>query len=248
MHLDLTPFLPVLIIENYAVAELTTAYARQTLIELEQLAESQKHGLNVIYGDTDSIMVQADESKVNEFLADWSKQYPDISVESKGKYAKMLLGKKKHYLLIPFDYPNSLAIIKGFEGKKSDKKNQAFTVFIDDYARGNDPTANLAQYRLQLEKGQVPADLLSTTIVLHKNPDQYSKGHVQNILGAKLGLGKNDTLTYWLGVDRAYESDPEHYSCAECLDKFDKTFDDLVNALPGCNYKDHVIKGVEVLD
>jgi hypothetical protein len=81
--------------------------------------------------------------------------------------------------------------------------------------------------------------------VLHKNPDQYSKGHLQYILGTKIGLCKGEPLTYWLGVDGAYESDPQHYSCGECLDKFDSTFEDLVDALPDKNYRKHIIEGVQ---
>jgi hypothetical protein len=87
--------------------------------------------------------------------------------------------------------------VKGFEGKKSDRFeyiHQSFADFIEDYAHSIDPTVRLSKRRLQLERGQVPPDLLSTTIVLHKNPDQYSKGHLQYILGTKIGLCKGEPL------------------------------------------------------
>jgi DNA polymerase elongation subunit (family B) len=51
---------------NYAVAELTTAFARQTMHELENLTV-KKHELDAVYGDTDSIFVIRTESKVKAF-------------------------------------------------------------------------------------------------------------------------------------------------------------------------------------
>jgi hypothetical protein len=163
-------------------------------------------------------------------------------------FIPILLGHKKHYILIPVDYPNTPAIVKGFEAKKSDRfeyTRQTFADFVDDYANGIDPTIRLNKRRLQLERGLVHAELLSITIILQKNPEEYSKGTVQYILGTKLGLCKGEPLTYWLGVDGGYESDPEHYSCAECLDKFDSTFEDLVDALPDRSYRKHVVEGVQ---
>jgi DNA polymerase elongation subunit (family B) len=233
---------------NYAVAELTTAFARQTMHELENLTIN-KHELDAVYGDTDSIFVIGTESKVKAFESEWAGSHPDITIERKGIcYTKMLLGHKKHYILIPIDYPNSPAIVKGFEAKKSDRfeyTRQTFADFVDDYATGIDPTIKLNKRRLQLERGEVSAELLSITIILQKNPEDYLKGSVQYILGTKLGLCKGQPLTYWLGVDGVYESDPKHYSCAECLDKFDSTFEDLVDALPDKNYRKHVVEGVQ---
>jgi DNA polymerase, archaea type len=233
---------------NYAVAELTTAFARQTMHELKDLT-SKIPELDAVYGDTDSIFIIGTESKVKVFESEWAGSHPDITIERKGTcYSKMLLGPKKHYILIPVDYPSSPAIVKGFEAKKSDRfeyTRQTFADFVDDYANGIDPTIRLNKRRLQLERGQVHAELLSITIILQKNPEGYSKGTVQYIFGTKLGLCKGEPLTYWLGVDGVYESDPEHYSCAECLDKFDSTFEDLVDALPDKSYRKHVVEAVQ---
>jgi DNA polymerase elongation subunit (family B) len=74
------------------------------LQELEGL--TVKHNLNPIYGDTDSIFIIADESKVSALETEWSNAHPDITIDRKGIYSKMLRGKKKHYLLIPRDYPS----------------------------------------------------------------------------------------------------------------------------------------------
>ena len=190
--------------EEYEVAELTTAFARQTMHDLENLTV-KKYELDAVYGDTDSIFVIGTESQVKAFESEWAGSHPDITIERKGIcYSKMLLGRKKHYILIPVDYPQSAAIVKGFEAKKSDRfeyTRQTFGDFVDDYANGIDPTIRLNKRRLQLERGEVPVELLSITIILQKNPEEYLKGTVQYILGTKLGLCKGEPLTYWLGVE-----------------------------------------------
>ena len=48
------------------MAELTTAFARHTMHELENLTV-KKHELDAVYGDTDSIFVIRTESKVKAF-------------------------------------------------------------------------------------------------------------------------------------------------------------------------------------
>jgi DNA polymerase elongation subunit (family B) len=44
--------------QDYRVAELVTAFARLKLLEMKELANKQ-FGMNIIYGDTDSIFVSA---------------------------------------------------------------------------------------------------------------------------------------------------------------------------------------------
>jgi DNA polymerase elongation subunit (family B) len=60
--------------QDYRVAELVTAFARLKLLEMKELANKQ-FGMNIIYGDTDSIFVSAIDKEhhhesVDSFIVD----------------------------------------------------------------------------------------------------------------------------------------------------------------------------------
>ncbi|HEY7081600.1 MAG TPA: DNA polymerase domain-containing protein, partial [Nitrososphaeraceae archaeon] len=89
---------------DYRVAELTTAFGRQTLQCMQHIAE-EVYGLNVIYGDTDSIFVTGihKENDINKFLAECSIVLEDIDIEISKVYKRTIITKKKHYIGIQQD-------------------------------------------------------------------------------------------------------------------------------------------------
>ncbi|RJX15353.1 DNA polymerase II [Candidatus Bathyarchaeota archaeon] len=81
------------------VAEATAAWGRKTIMETIELAK--KIGLEVVYGDTDSVFVKYDEEKIRKFLGEVEKKVgleirPDIVyrrilfTEAKKRYAGLL--------------------------------------------------------------------------------------------------------------------------------------------------------------
>ena len=54
---------------DYRVTELTTAFGRETLVHMEQIAK-EVYGFDIIYGDTDSIFVTnvTDENDIKKFI------------------------------------------------------------------------------------------------------------------------------------------------------------------------------------
>ena len=81
------------------VAEATAAWGRKTIMETIELAK--KHGLEVVYGDTDSVFVKFDEAKVKSFLEEVKHKVgleirPDVIykriffTEAKKRYAGLL--------------------------------------------------------------------------------------------------------------------------------------------------------------
>ncbi|RLI04709.1 DNA polymerase II, partial [Candidatus Bathyarchaeota archaeon] len=81
------------------VAEATAAWGRKTIMETIELAK--KHGLEVVYGDTDSVFVKFDEAKVKSFLEEVKHKVgleirPDVVyrriffTEAKKRYAGLL--------------------------------------------------------------------------------------------------------------------------------------------------------------
>jgi DNA polymerase I len=76
---------------DYRVAELTTAYGRQTLQYMQHIAK-EVYGLDIIYGDTDSIFVTdvKKENDIIKFIAECSILI-DIDVEISDIYKKFLI-------------------------------------------------------------------------------------------------------------------------------------------------------------
>jgi hypothetical protein len=59
------------------------------------------------------------------------------------------------------------------------------------------PFPKLRQALRHLDSRQVPPESLAISLVLRKNPEEYSQVCKQRRLGTKLGLRKDDTLVYY---------------------------------------------------
>ena len=86
-----------------AIAALITRTGRETLLKTKEIAE-EKLGFNVVYGDTDSIMINTGTSKLNEALLMGKKLkdevnclYKCLEIEIDGVFKSLLLLKKKKY-------------------------------------------------------------------------------------------------------------------------------------------------------
>jgi DNA polymerase I len=82
------------------VAEATTAWGRETIVNAIKLAEEV--GLKMIYGDTDSIFVSYDPDKVRKFL-DLARERVGLEVELDKLYKRVLFteAKKRYAGLTP---------------------------------------------------------------------------------------------------------------------------------------------------
>jgi DNA polymerase I len=179
------------------VAELVTAFGRDTLIKMQSIATEL--GFVVLYGDTDSLFLNNLESinDAQQFI-DKCKLKLGIAVEHEKTFIILILVGKKHYVGILSD-PNREPIIKGMEGIKSDRPefiHRVFRQLVDDIKNNTDPIPKLRQAFHQLDSRQIPAEQLAISLVLRKNPEDYTQICKQRILGTKLGLHKNDTLVY----------------------------------------------------
>lgn len=86
-----------------AIAALITRTGRETLMKTKEIAE-QKLGFSVIYGDTDSIMINTGTNHVKEAIQMGQKLkqevnvlYKCLEIEIDGLFKSMLLLKKKKY-------------------------------------------------------------------------------------------------------------------------------------------------------
>ena len=180
------------------VAELVTAFGRQTLAKMKEIACSL--GFNVIYGDTDSLFVNNVKSQRAGRFIDICKSELSINVGHERTFIKLALVGKKHYIGIFVDGSKICALIKGMEGIKSDRPEfirKAFEQLVEDFKNGVNPIPNMREALKQLDRKEVPSELLAITLPLQKNPCQYENDCVQKRLGLELSLHRGDTLVYY---------------------------------------------------
>jgi DNA polymerase elongation subunit (family B) len=236
---------------DYRVAELTTAFGRRTLGYMEHIAE-KVYGFDVIYGDTDSIFVTDVKSEldINKFLAECSILFEDTEIELVKVYKQFLLLGKKHYIGIHQDDVTKAPDIVGMEGKKSDRPpwiNNLQREFVEDLKYNRDPTLKLRNAYLDMEKGQVPHELLAISLTLSKDPSEYARGDFQNIIGKHLNAKEGDTIKYYkANCSGKAHSDPAFIDRSEYLRILQSIFEKQVECL-GYNYNKHV-KGDSTLD
>jgi DNA polymerase elongation subunit (family B) len=220
---------------DYRVAELTTAFGRQTLEYMQHIAK-EVYGFQVIYGDTDSIFVTGvkKENDINKFLAECSIVLEDVEIEVSKVYSRMIIIKKKHYIGIPLD-SNKDPDIKGIEGIKSDRPlwiNQLQKDFVDDLRQDRDPTLKLKKAYEDMEKGIVAPELLEIKTTLKKDPGSYPQNRYQRIVGSQLNAKEGDVIKYYKSDTKGKaHSDPIFLSHNKYLQMLKSTFEDQLKVL-----------------
>jgi DNA polymerase elongation subunit (family B) len=230
------------------VAELVTAFGRDTLTKMQEVAKEL--GFVVLYGDTDSLFVNnlKNIDDVNKFISE-CKSKLRVDVGHDRTFSKLILVGKKHYVGILSD-PDKEPIIKGMEGIKSDRPEfirRVFRQLINDIKYGNDPIPKLNQALEELNSRNVPSELLTISLILRKDPTEYEHSCKQNRLGTKLGLHKGDTLVYYKSdikqpvydtktkqriLQFVHEStDPNDISYAKYKEMFVNAFKDILEIL-----------------
>jgi len=184
---------------DYRVAELTTAYGRQTLKHMQYVAR-EVYGFNIIYGDTDSIFVTdvGRENDIMKFIAECSILY-DVDIEESRVFSKFLIIKKKHYVGIHQD-DNKEPEIKGMEGIKSDRPlwiNKIEKQFANDIKNGHNPTINIRREYKTMESRSISLHELIIKITLKKDPSEYSQNSLQRVVGTEIGAKQGDTICYY---------------------------------------------------
>jgi DNA polymerase, archaea type len=191
---------PVFKYADVRVAEIITAYGRNTLSYMQELA--QRYGFEVIAGDTDSLFLSDRRGEDNKNLLEFINQCHEergIEVEHQRTFSKFLSIKKKHYIGI--DSGAGQSIVKGMEGKKSDRPKwvgRVFDRFVQDFKDGIlDPTINVKKAISDLESGRVDAEDLKIYIRLSKEPAEYPNNSIQKRVALYLGAKKGDVIYYY---------------------------------------------------
>lgn len=215
------------------IAAMVTSMGRETLQRTVDLAQ-QKVGLDVIYGDTDSIMINTrlnsedDLPKVRELgdrvKREVNKLYKTLELEIDGIFRTMLLLKKKKYAAKTVEFGPNGQISYGEELKGLDLVRRDWCIQSKESGRyvteqilsGNDNelvVSNILVHMEELAKkmrsGELPLDKYTITKGLSKHPNEYpdakSQPHVQV---AKRMLQNNKAVNHGDHIPYIITQDP----------------------------------------
>ena len=200
-----------------AIAALITRTGRETLLRTKDIAE-QKLGFTVIYGDTDSIMINTGTSQVKQALdmgqklkVEVNQLYKCLEIEIDGIFKAMLLLKKKKYAALTIENFGTkdekvCKEVKGLDMVRRDwcplSKHVGQTV-LDAILSGKQRdqvllhlNEFLSSIGEKLKAGSIELSQFIITKQLTRRPEDYSDTkalpHVQVALRAKKVKGKTD--------------------------------------------------------
>ena len=198
------------------IAALVTSKGRETLQRSVDIAQNTV-GLEVIYGDTDSIMIntrindEKDLKKVKELgekvKKEVNRQYRTLELEIDGIFRTMLLLKKKKYAARTVEELPDGSIKYGQELKGLDLVRRDWCIQSKDTGRfvteqilsGEDSEKVLEKIHLHLEElakkmraGALPLEKYVITKGLSKHPNDYPDGNtLPHVYVAKMMLKDN---------------------------------------------------------
>ena len=197
------------------IAAMVTAMGRETLQRTVTIAQDSV-GLDVIYGDTDSIMIntrlnnESDLPKVKELGERVKKEvnrlYRTLELEIDGIFRSMLLLKKKKYAAKTVqEGPNGITYgqeLKGLDLVRRDwciQSKDTGRFVADQILSGEDPEIvvknihdHLEELARKMRNNELPLEKYTITKGLSKHPNDYPDGKSQaHVQVAKMMLKNN---------------------------------------------------------
>jgi DNA polymerase alpha subunit A len=202
------------------IAALVTAMGRETLQRTVDLAQTAI-GLEVIYGDTDSIMINTritdvnDYSKVlelgNKVKREVNKLYKTLELEIDGVFRSMLLLKKKKYAAVTISVGPNGQFVLGKEMKGLDLVRRDWCIqskesgqnVLDQILSGDEKELvvhniheHLAKVAAQMRGGELPLEKYVITKGLNKHPNDYPDAKsLPHVFVAKMMLSDHKAVS-----------------------------------------------------
>ncbi|KAL1140590.1 hypothetical protein AAG570_000520, partial [Ranatra chinensis] len=211
------------------LAAIITAKGREILLNTKKMVEG--FGYEVIYGDTDSLMIN---SRTKDFDAVYqigrkiksevNKCYKQLELEIDGVFKYMLLLRKKKYAAVTLSklpdgkiiYKNEIKgldiVRRDWSPLSSEAGKFVLNQILSDHSSDDREEAihdYLKKIRHDLEQGEVPMSLLAVTKQLTKRPEDYTDvkrfPHVQVALRMNANMSKRlkqgDAVSYIICED-----------------------------------------------
>ncbi|HEY5735932.1 MAG TPA: DNA-directed DNA polymerase I [Nitrosopumilus sp.] len=176
------------------VAEATTAIGRYTI--LETIKKCEEAGIEVLYGDTDSLFIKNPTKEQIKIVIEQAKKEHGVDLEIDKTYRYCVLSnRKKNYLGVTKD---GKVDVKGLTGKKSHTpafiKNLFYELIdvlsrvqtVEDFVKAKQEiTKKIATCGKKVEAKEIPLKDLTFNVMLSKAPSEYVKTIPQHIRAAK---------------------------------------------------------------
>ncbi|MDH3313369.1 MAG: DNA-directed DNA polymerase I [Nitrosopumilus sp.] len=176
------------------VAEATTAIGRHTI--LETIKKCEAAGIEVLYGDTDSLFIKKPTKEQIQTVIEQAKKDHGVDLEIDKTYRYCVLSnRKKNYLGVTKD---GNVDVKGLTGKKSHTPPFIKKLFyellevlsrvqtVDDFVKAKQQISEkIATCGKKVEAKEIPLEDLTFNVMLSKAPSEYTKTIPQHIRAAK---------------------------------------------------------------
>ena len=191
-------------------AEATTAIGRYTI--LETIKKCEKFGIEVLYGDTDSLFIKNPTTEQIEKVIEQAKEDHGVDLEIDKVYRYCVLSnRKKNYLGVT---KAGKVDVKGLTGKKSHTPPFIKKLFyelldvlskvenLDDFNKAKKQISDkIATCAKKVEEKEIPLEDLTFNVMISKAPSEYVKTVPQHIRAAKLlesirEVKKGDKISY----------------------------------------------------
>ncbi|KAL6948583.1 hypothetical protein ACO0QE_001055 [Hanseniaspora vineae] len=199
------------------LAMLVTNKGREILMNTRQLAESG--GLNVVYGDTDSVMIDTNKTVYNEaieigqeFKKNVNDRYKLLEIDIDNVFKKLLLHAKKKYAALnctidPKTHEERLILeVKGLDMKRREycplsKEVSEYVLdillsdkFSDSEAALSEVYTYLEDISDSVENGKFKFDKYRINTKLSKDPTQYPGGNSMPAVQVALRMRKTGRI------------------------------------------------------
>ncbi|NDF25383.1 MAG: DNA-directed DNA polymerase I [Thaumarchaeota archaeon] len=191
-------------------AEATTAVGRYIITET--IKKCQTNGVEVLYGDTDSLFVKNPTAEqIHNVIEDTKKeQGVDLEIDKEYRYV-VLSGRKKNYLGVTKD---GKVDVKGLTGKKSHTPPFIRKLFFevlesltkvqtaqDFEAAKKEISQKISTCANKVKERKIPIPELAFNVMISKAPSEYDKTVPQHIRAAKLleqqrEIKRGDIISY----------------------------------------------------
>ncbi|RLI27215.1 MAG: DNA-directed DNA polymerase I [Candidatus Hecatellales archaeon] len=234
------------------VAEATASIGRYAITKT--IEKAQQLGIEVIYGDTDSVFLRNPTEEQIAELVNWSERElgMELDVDKVYRYT-VFSSRKKNYVGV---YPDGSVDIKGLTGKKRNTPEflkRAFSEAVgilstveskEAFSTAREKIKAIVKECYERLKGRrYPLEDLAFTIVLGKDVEDYEKTTPQHVKAVKAlpaeareKIGAGSVIRFVKvrrdpGVKLLFQASPEEIDLEKYVEHIQSTFEPLLEAL-----------------